>query len=156
MLAYHCYGGAMLITFASILFPIIFLFKGFQKNFVFILYLASMLGVAYFCENSLDWNITPYSKACFLLFALFHLPLINIFTFFIYGIDKKRAKNGEWRIPEVQIHSMELLGGTIGAYIGQRCFRHKNKKKSFLATFWTVLFIQFFVIIYILKYFGFI
>ena len=70
----------------------------------------------------------------------------------MYGIDKRRAKKGEWRIPEAQIHSMELLGGTIGAYIGQRFFHHKSKKKSFLATFWAVALIQIIAVIYILKY----
>ena len=111
-----------------------------------------MLGFAYLCESYSGWHVSPYSNVAFLLFALFHLPLINIFTFAMYGIDKKRAKNGEWRIPEIQIHSMELLGGTIGAYIGQRFFHHKNKKKSFLATFWAVLFIQTAIIFYIIKY----
>jgi uncharacterized membrane protein YsdA (DUF1294 family) len=142
----------MLLTFASVLFPVMFLFKGLQKNFIFILYLASMLGIAYFCENNLGCKITPFYKTSFLLFILFHLPLINLFTFFMYGIDKRRAKKGEWRISEAQIHSMELLGGTIGAYIGQRFFHHKSKKKSFLATFWAVALIQIIAVIYILKY----
>ena len=142
----------MLITFACILFPILFLFQGLQKNFIFILYLSSMLGIAYFCENNLGWNITIFSKTSLLVFLLFHFPLINLFTLFIYGIDKKRAKNGEWRIPEIQIHSMELLGGTIGAFIGQRLFHHKSKKKSFLAIFWTVSFIQIVALVYIIKY----
>ena len=152
MLINMIFGGSMLITFACILFPFLFLFKGLQKNFIFVLYMSSMLGIAYFCENSLDWNISVFGKTSLLLFLLFHFPLINLFTFVIYGIDKKRAKKGEWRIPEIQIHSMEILGGTIGAFIGQRVFHHKNKKKSFLAIFWAVSCIQIALIIYIINF----
>lgn len=142
----------MLITFACILFPLMFLFRGLQKNFIFVLYVSAMLGAAYFCENNLGWNVTPFNKISFLLFILFHFPLINLFTFFIYGIDKKKAKKGEWRVPEIQIHAMELLGGTIGAFIGQRFFHHKSKKKSFLAVFWALSLMQIVALIYIIKY----
>jgi len=142
----------MIITFASILFGLLFLFRGLQKNAFFIFYAATMLIIAYYCENVLLWHIQPFYKTAILLFLLFHLPLINLFTFFAYGRDKKCAEHGEWRIPEIQLHTLELLGGTIGAVCGQKIFHHKNKKKSYMATFFATVFIQIGLIVFILKH----
>jgi len=142
----------MILTFSFLLFFLLFIFKGLQKNSFFILYAGVMIFTAYWCENYLNWQVTPFHKNAFLLFILFHLPLINLFTFFAYGRDKKCAQRKEWRIPEIQLHSLELLGGTIGAYCGQKIFHHKNKKKSYMATFFATIFIQIGIIVFILKY----
>lgn len=140
----------MTITFASFIFAFLFLFRAVQKNTFFILYATTMILTAYYCESQLGWHVKPFSKAAIMLFVLFHLPLINFFTFIAYGRDKKCAQKGEWRIPEVQLHTLELLGGTIGAIIGQNFFHHKRKKKSYMATFFATIFIQLGAIFYIL------
>ena len=145
----------MIITFAIIVFGFIFLFAGVRKNIFYILYAMSMIGFAYWAETMWGWNVRPFSKNAFLLFLLFHLPLINIFTFLAYGRDKHCAKNNLWRIPEIHLHTLELLGGTIGAIIAQKLFHHKNKKKSYMATFFATITIQIGLIIYILKHFNF-
>ena len=145
----------MIITFASIVFGFIFLFSGVRKNIFFMLYGMSMIGFAYIAETMWGWNVRLFSKNAFLLFLLFHFPLINFFTFLAYGRDKHCAKNNLWRIPEIQLHTLEILGGTIGAIIAQKFFHHKNKKKSYMATFFATIFIQLGLIIYILKYFNF-
>lgn len=99
-----------------------------------------MVLTAYYCENNLGWRVRPFTKAAFMLFVLFHLPMINLFTFLAYGKDKRSAQRGEWRIPEIQLHTMELMGGTIGAIAGQKFFHHKNKKKAYMATFFATVF----------------
>lgn len=144
----------MVITFATLIFAFLFLFKGARKNTFFLLYTLSMIGSAYYCETFLVWRISLFSKTAFMLFILFHLIFINFFTFCAYGKDKRSAKRGEWRIPEIQLHTLELLGGTIGAVIAQKIFHHKNKKRSYRATFYAVLIIQICVIGFILKKFG--
>lgn len=143
----------MIITFSAILFSLVFLFRGLQKNNIFLFHIVTMIAIAYYCEYQLGWKVFPFSKNSFLLFIIFHLPLINIFTFFAYGKDKSYAKRGEWRIPEIQLHTLEILGGTIGAFVGQKFFHHKNKKKSFLAIFWVTTIAQVFILYYIAKYF---
>lgn len=145
----------MIITFATLIFAFLFLFKGVQKNTFFIFYALTMIGAAFYCENYLGWRVRLFGKSAFMLFALFHFPLINLYTFLAYGKDKRAAQKGEWRIPEVQLHTLELLGGTVGAIAGQKFFHHKNKKKSYLATFWAATLLQAAVIYYILKAFGF-
>ena len=142
----------MIITFSAILFTFLFLFQGVRKNSFFLLYAFSMIFCAYFAENHLGWRVILFSKTSFLLFILFHIPLINIFCFFAYGRDKHLAKTGGWRIPEIQIHTLELLGGTLGAIMGQKVFRHKTKKKSYRATFFATIVIQLGIVFFILKY----
>lgn len=145
----------MIITFATLIFTFLFLFKGVQKNTFFIFYALTMVGIAFYCENYLGWHLRLFGKSTFMLFFLFHFPLINLFTFLAYGRDKQCAKRGEWRIPEVQLHTLELLGGTIGALAGQKFFHHKNKKKTYMATFLAATLLQLGILYYIVKAFGF-
>ena len=144
----------MILTFSTILFALFFCFKSLQKNIFFVLYAATMIFSAYWCENNLGWHFHPFGKACFMLFILFHFPFVNIFTFLAYGRDKHLTKKGEWRIPEAHLHILELLGGTIGAFAGQKIFHHKNKKKSYMATFFATVVIQLGIVFFILRYFN--
>ena len=50
---------------------------------------------------------------------------------FPYGVDKRAAVRHQWRVPEADLHTLEFLGGWIGAFIGQKVFHHKTAKKSF-------------------------
>ncbi|RYD65367.1 MAG: DUF1294 domain-containing protein, partial [Verrucomicrobiaceae bacterium] len=56
-----------------------------------------------------------------------------------YRNDKKRAESGQWRIPEAQLHLIELLGGWPGALLAQRRFRHKTRKVSFQFIFISII-----------------
>lgn len=44
-------------------------------------------------------------------------------------IDKKKAENGTYRIPEKYIFFLTFLGAEFGVICGMKKFRHKNKKK---------------------------
>lgn len=46
---------------------------------------------------------------------LYYLAIINIITFIVYGIDKLKAKKGEWRIQEATLLLLAIIGGGIGA-----------------------------------------
>ena len=61
----------------------------------------------------------------------FYLLLVNLFTFFLFAEDKKRAKKDMWRIPERTLVLFALFGGSIGALAGMYVFRHKTKKWKF-------------------------
>ena len=41
-----------------------------------------------------------------------YVIIINVVTFFIYGLDKSRAKAGQWRIPEAQLIFLAVIGGS--------------------------------------------
>ena len=59
------------------------------------------------------------------------IVIINIVTFIIYGIDKYKAKKGKWRIPENSLIGLEIIGGSIGAYLGMRVWHHKTMHLKF-------------------------
>lgn len=56
---------------------------------------------------------------------------MNAFTFCLYGVDKRRAKRGAWRIPEKTLLLCTWLLGGVGALIGMRVFHHKTKHRVF-------------------------
>jgi len=60
-----------------------------------------------------------------------YLILINIISFFLYGLDKNKAEKGKWRIKETTLLSFSLIGGGIGSILGMRVFRHKTQKSKF-------------------------
>ena len=79
----------------------------------------------------------------YLHIALIYLVAINIATFFMYGIDKwrstsgrllptgrKKAKNSKWRIRETALLGLAVLGGSIGAWLGMKVWRHKTQHKG--------------------------
>ena len=62
---------------------------------------------------------------------LVYLLAVNIATFFLYGIDKYKAKKGKWRISEATLLTMAAIGGSIGAWAGMRIWHHKTMHKKF-------------------------
>lgn len=60
---------------------------------------------------------------------------VNILLFALMGIDKVRAKRGQWRIREATLAAFSLLGGGVGGFAGMRLFHHKTKKWYFYAVF---------------------
>ena len=62
---------------------------------------------------------------------LYYLIVINILTFAVYGIDKRKAKQGSWRISEATLLMLAVIGGTIGALLGMQVWRHKTMHLKF-------------------------
>ena len=56
---------------------------------------------------------------------------INLIVFALYGVDKRRAIRGAWRIPERTLLTGTWLLGGVGAWISMRAFRHKTKHTAF-------------------------
>jgi uncharacterized membrane protein YsdA (DUF1294 family) len=64
-------------------------------------------------------------------FLIAILVLINVVTFFVYGIDKWKARHNRWRIPEAVLLGLAAAGGSIGAWLGMRVWHHKTMHKKF-------------------------
>lgn len=60
---------------------------------------------------------------------------VNIWLFILMGVDKKRAGEQKWRVPEKRLWMAALLGGALGGVLGMKVFRHKTKHKSFAVGF---------------------
>ena len=62
--------------------------------------------------------------------------LMSLISFVLYGLDKRRAQRGSWRIRERTLHIADLLGGFPGGFVAQRVFRHKTRDTKFLVLYW--------------------
>lgn len=61
----------------------------------------------------------------------YYLIAINVITFFVYGIDKYKAKHNKWRIPEASLLLLAVIGGSVGAWAGMKTWHHKTMHKKF-------------------------
>lgn len=98
------------------------------------LLLAALLALGAWRLFNLGWNW----PAC-LWSWLFGVTLA---TFLYYGWDKRQARRGGARVPEVVLHLLALIGGSLGAYAGMQLFRHKTLKGRFRLVFWLIALIQ--------------
>lgn len=53
--------------------------------------------------------------------------VISVVNFFMYGIDKRKAKKGKWRISEKALLLTSFFGGAVGGFTAKQLFRHKTK-----------------------------
>ena len=60
-----------------------------------------------------------------------YLAAINIVAFFLYGIDKWKARHDKWRITETTLLLIAVAGGSIGALLGMRVWHHKTQHTKF-------------------------
>ena len=80
---------------------------------------------------------------------LIYLLAINVFAFFLYGIDKWKAKRSKWRIPEMTLLSIAVVGGSVGAWIGMKVWHHKTMHKKFKYGIPLILFVQIAITLFI-------
>lgn len=86
-------------------------------------------------------------------FFIYYIIAINIVTFFVYGIDKLKAKKGWWRIPESTLLLLAAIGGSIGAWFGMMIWRHKTKHLKFQIGVPAIFILQMSLLIYVyIKY----
>ncbi len=83
---------------------------------------------------------------------VFYLVAINVVTFFVYGIDKWKAKRSKWRIPEATLLCLAIIGGSIGAWLGMKAWHHKTQHKKFKYGIPLILIIQVALLMYCWKY----
>ncbi|RLZ07772.1 DUF1294 domain-containing protein [Faecalibacter macacae] len=75
-------------------------------------------------------------------YVIYILIGINLITYLIFGIDKVKAKNKSWRIPEKTLFTLAFFGGSVGAVIGMIQFRHKTQKSEFKNIIYLIIFVQ--------------
>lgn len=71
------------------------------------------------------------NNPCLEHIAIIYFVIINVVTFFMYGIDKWRAKRSKWRVSEATLIGMAIIGGSIGAWLGMKVWHHKTLHKKF-------------------------
>ena len=64
-------------------------------------------------------------------YAILIVTVWNAITFIIYGVDKRKAIKGKWRISENTLLLCTFLMGGTGALFGMGVFRHKTRHWKF-------------------------
>ena len=66
----------------------------------------------------------------------------NLLGLILMGIDKHNARKKIWRIPEANLFTVALFGGSLGTTIGMFLFHHKTRHWYFLYGMPLSLFLQ--------------
>lgn len=82
-------------------------------------------------------------------YSMYYFLAINIVSFFLYGIDKYKAKKGRWRISEATLLMMAVIGGSIGAWVGMRLWHHKTMHKKFKYGIPIIIILQVCLVVYL-------
>lgn len=72
----------------------------------------------------------------------YYLLAFNVIAFIVYGIDKYKAKKTKWRIPEITLLLLAVVGGSVGAWMGMKVWHHKTMHKKFKYGIPAILLIQ--------------
>ncbi len=84
------------------------------------------VGVAYSLASSFQTRLTVHPYATWMAGA-------SMMTWVLYAWDKRcaelRVLLGNWRVPELTLHLMALLGGFPGAWVARSMFNHKLNVK---------------------------
>ena len=81
------------------------------------------------------------------------LLLWNLIVFFIFGIDKAKAKKRRWRISEHTLLTCAFLLGSLGGLCGMKLFHHKTLHKKFYIGLPLMLVFHIFILILFIYYF---
>lgn len=80
-----------------------------------------------------------------------YLSVINMLTFCVYGIDKRKAIRKQWRVPERTLLFLAVIGGSIGALAGMQVFRHKTRHLKFKLGVPGILVVQVIILYCVMK-----
>ena len=80
---------------------------------------------------------------------IYYLFVINVVAFIVYGIDKLKARKGRWRISEATLLLLAIVGGSIGAWLGMKLWRHKTMHLKFKYGLPSILLLQLALAVYL-------
>ena len=55
----------------------------------------------------------------------------SVATFVACAVDKTQARRGGWRIPEIVLHGLAVVGGAAGGWLGLLLLHHKTRHPVF-------------------------
>ena len=67
---------------------------------------------------------------------------MNLVTLYLMAHDKSQARKHSRRVPERTLFLLAVLGGSLGAIVAMRIWRHKTKHPSFVIGMPAILIVQ--------------
>ena len=74
-----------------------------------------------------SWYNAGMDKKTIILVALAIIAIMNIAAFVLMGHDKRRARQGKWRVPEKTLFLVTACFGGLGGVLGMKVFHHKTQ-----------------------------
>lgn len=71
-----------------------------------------------------------------------YVAAVNAVAFVVYGVDKYKAQKAKWRIRESTLLLLAVIGGSAGAWLGMKIWRHKTRHAKFRYGVPAILLIQ--------------
>ena len=75
----------------------------------------------------------------------------NKITIAVYGIDKRNAVHGKWRLRVSTLLTLAAVGGSAGALLAMHLFHHKTRKKKFTIGVPLMLLVQIALFFFLVK-----
>jgi len=82
------------------------------------------------------------------------LVISGFVGFILMGIDKARAQDRSWRIPERTLFRLAAVGGVFGIIAGSSIFHHKTLKGSFIGVVLIIAILWIVALLVLLKLLG--
>ncbi|MUV39364.1 uncharacterized protein JNUCC1_03240 [Lentibacillus sp. JNUCC-1] len=83
-----------------------------------------------------------------------YVGVVSLVLFCMMGMDKYKARHGQYRIAEKTLWIVALAGGALGGWIGMYMFRHKTKHLAFQIGFPFISVLQVILLLYMLNQYG--
>ncbi len=81
---------------------------------------------------------------------LLYVVIVNLVSFIMMGVDKRKAQKRAFRIPEATLFVLAIIGGSLGSIIGMHLFHHKTRHWYFLYGMPAILAVQIILILALL------
>ena len=82
-------------------------------------------------------------------FVWVYIVLINIITFIVFCVDKRKAEKGRWRIRESVLFLLGFIGGSLGGLLAMYTAHHKTRKQKFVSGFSLFLLLHIFIVLWL-------
>ena len=80
-------------------------------------------------------------------FIILYVAAVNVISFIVMGVDKRRAVKRAFRVPESTLFVLAIIGGSIGSIAGMHLFHHKTRHWYFLYGMPVILALQIILIL---------
>ena len=80
-------------------------------------------------------------------FIILYVAAVNVISFIVMGVDKRRAVKRAFRVPESTLFVLAITGGSIGSIAGMHLFHHKTRHWYFLYGMPVILALQIILIL---------
>lgn len=88
-------------------------------------------------------------------FLFLYFFILNYIAFTLFAYDKAQAQKKRKRVSEKNLLTLVFFGGTLGAWLGMRKFRHKTLKTNFKLWFYGIALLQCMLFLMVYKRKGF-